>query len=122
MTARGIFDGAMVLMFGDAADAAEYEQMALPTLNRLLAENFAVNNALRRMRGKQPMQEIPLLTKPEEAVDYEPEFVRNILQFGMAGYLFADDDTKNIATGYKEKYEFERGNVHCVEYGVMDDV
>ena len=119
--AQYIFDSAVTLMFGEEADKPDYTPFYINTLNRLLAENFDNNNALRLMAGKDELTEIPMITDFNEVVDYEPRMTRQILIYGVAGYIYSDDD-KGMGTEYKNKYEFERQRVLASMYEDVTDV
>ena len=121
VTAQYIFDSAVTLMFVEEADKPDYTPFYINTLNRLLAENFDNNNALRLMAGKDELTEIPLITDFNEVVDYEPRMTRQILIYGVAGYIYSDDD-KGMGTEYKNKYEFERQRVLASMYEDVTDV
>ena len=121
VTAQYIFDSAVTLMFGEEADKPDYTPFYINTLNRLLAENFDNNNALRLMAGKDELTEIPMITNFNEVVDYEPRMTRQILIYGVAGYIYSDDD-KGMGTEYKNKYEFERQRVLASMYEDVTDV
>lgn len=120
VTAQYIFDSAVTLMFGEEADKPDYQPFYINTLNRLLAENFDNNNALRLIAGKDELTEIPLITDISEIVDYEPRMTRQILIYGVAGYIYSDDD-KGMGTEYKNKYEFERQRVLASMYEDVED-
>lgn len=115
MTAREIFKTAVTLMFGEQADEQDYEPFWINTLNWILAENFKTNNALRALRGKEPLQNMPLIADMDGEVDYEDEFTRYILPMGCAGYIYTDDD-KGVGAEYKNKYEFERSQILAADY------
>ena len=121
VTAQYIFDSAVTLMFGEEADKPDYQPFYINTLNRLLAENFDNNNALRLIAGKDELTEIPLITDISEIVNYEPRMTRQILIYGVAGYIYSDDD-KGMGTEYKNKYEFERQRVLASMYEAVTDV
>lgn len=120
VTAQYIFDSAVTLMFGEEADKPDYQPFYINTLNRLLAENFDNNNALRLIAGKDELTEIPLITDINEIVNYEPRMTRQILIYGVAGYIYSDDD-KGMGTEYKNKYEFERQRVLASMYEDVED-
>ena len=120
VTAQYIFDSAVTLMFGEEADKPDYQAFYINTLNRLLAENFDNNNALRLIAGKDELTEIPLITDISEIVNYEPRMTRQILIYGVAGYIYSDDD-KGMGTEYKNKYEFERQRVLASMYEDVED-
>lgn len=121
MTAQKIFDTAVTLMFGEEIDKADYEPFFINTLNALLGENFFNNNALREMAGKEPLTEIPVITDMTDEVDYEPIFTHTILPYGVAGYIYTDDD-RGVGTEYKNKYEYERTRVLTSVYEDIKDV
>lgn len=120
VTAQYIFDSAVTLMFGEDADKPDYQPFYLNTLNRLLAENFDNNNALRLIAGKEELEEIPLIENITDVVDYEPRMTRQILIYGVAGYIYTDDD-KGVGTEYKNKYEYERQRVLASMYEDVED-
>lgn len=115
MTARQIFETAVTLMFGEKADEQDYEPFWLNTLNWILAENFKTNNALRMLRGKEPLAEVPLILDMDADVEFEDEFTRYIFPMGCAGYIYTDDD-KGVGANYKDKYEFERNQILAADY------
>lgn len=119
MQAQDIFNTAVTLMFGEEVDRPDYQPFWFDTLNYMLAENFNTNNALRKARGKVPLDEPPLVVSMTDDVEYEWEFTRQILPMGCAGYIFMEDDT-GIATAYKNKYEAERANILHVGFDIVE--
>ena len=114
-TAEEIFKTAVTMMFGEQADEQDYNPFWVNTLTWMMAENFKTNNALRVLRGKEPLTTIPLITDMSDKVEYEDEFTRYILPMGCAGYIYTDDD-KGVGAEYKNKYEFERTQVLEAKY------
>ena len=121
MKAQDIFYLAVTLMFGEEADRVDYKPFYINILNILLAETFFANQTLRKQRGKEEMTEIPYIQNMEEEVDYEPEFTRQILPYGIAGYIYTDDD-KNMGSEYKNKYEYEKNKILCCTYEDVNNV
>jgi len=115
MTAQEIFNTAVTFMFGEQTDRPDYQPFWMDTLNYMLAENFKLNNALREKRGKEKLQEPPLLTEMTDIVDYEWEFTRQLFPMGCAGYIFTED-SPGVATAYKNKYEAERSRILQADY------
>lgn len=116
MNAEKIYDSVCALMFWEQSDRAEYQSAYLSALNRLLNENFAANNALRRARKKPPLTETPEIARLTDEVPFEREFTGSILPYGCAGYAGYDDDAET-ADEYKNKYEYERAALAgCAAY------
>jgi hypothetical protein len=57
----------------------------------------------------------------EEELEYEDEFTRQILPYGIAGYIYTDDD-KSMGSEYKNKYEYEKNKILAVKYEDVTDV
>ena len=104
-TVKDLFDAVLALMFAKDAEREEYEGGFFALLNLCLAENFALNNNLRRARGEEPLQTIPELSLESDALPYEETLNRALLPLGIAATLFADDDETGIANVYREQYE-----------------
>ncbi len=121
MKAKDIFYTAVTLMFGEEADRVDYKPFYINILNILIAENYYANQSLRRMRGKEEMTSIPYITDMEEELEYEDEFTRQILPYGVAGYIYTDDD-KSMGSEYKNKYEYEKNKILAVKYEDVTDV
>jgi hypothetical protein len=121
MKAKDIFNTAVTLMFGEEADRVDYKPFYINILNILIAENYYANQSLRRMRGKEEMTSIPYIIDMEEELEYEDEFTRQILPYGVAGYIYTDDD-KSMGSEYKNKYEYEKNKILAVKYEDVTDV
>jgi len=121
MKAQDIFYSAVTLMFGEEADRIDYQPFYINILNILIAENYHANQTLRRMRGKEEMEAIPYISNIEDDLDYEDEFTRQILPYGVAGYIYTDDD-KSMGSEYKNKYEYEKNKILAVKYEEVKDV
>lgn len=115
MTVQEIFNTAVTLMFGEEVDRPDYQPFWMDIFNYMLAENFELNNALRTVRGKPPLEIPPEVTEMTDEVGYEWELERQILPMGCAGYLFMEDES-GIATTYKNKYEVERSKILHTQY------
>ena len=104
MTGPALLSLTLPLMF--SSDAAEYPD-ALPVINLLLADTFAVQNSILLSSGEEALSAIPQISALTDALPYEDEINRNILPYGLAGYLYMEDDA-NIATQRMNKYEYEK--------------
>lgn len=121
MKAQDIFNTAVTLMFGEEADRADYQPFYINILNILVAETYYANQTLRRMRGKAEMTSIPYISNMSDDLEYEDEFTRQILPYGIAGYIYTDDD-KSLGSEYKNKYEYEKNKILATTYEDVTDV
>lgn len=103
MTSREIFNQTVSLMAGEPQDREDYAPFWNDVINLLLAETYALNNALRAQADKPPLKEIPVLQTMDEELPYEPALAR-IMPLGGAGYLYMEDDPQ-IASYYSAKFQ-----------------
>lgn len=92
MTAQSIFDNTLALLIVPERDAADYKSVAVPMINVVLSELFAVNNTVRIARGKPELSEIPTIASLSDEADIEPYVVYKAMLYGVASRLIADDD------------------------------
>lgn len=122
MKAKEIFETTAALMFASSqGDKEEAALLFIPVLNIFLQENLEANNTLRCARDKELLSKAPYIKNMEEDVDFEDEMTRQILPFGCAAYLLAEDE-EGISADYKNKYEYERTKVLCAVYEMTEDV
>lgn len=110
------------LMDGDNSDVAEYREKFIIVLNILLQENLKINNALRAAKGEEPLLEAQTFTAGTMGEDliYEPIFTGTILPYGLAGWLYMDDEPSQAAE-YRNKYESMRMSVLSAKWVDITD-
>jgi hypothetical protein len=118
MTGTELLNLALPLMF--AADSAEYQDAAIPVINLLLSDCFEVNNSIRKHNGDAEFTEIPEIDTLSDELPYEDAINRKVLPFGLAGYLYAEDDA-TVATLRMNKYEYEKAQNYKAEYVQVND-
>ena len=107
MTGNECLASALALMYCNEEDSGEYAGMALPVLNLLIAETFAINNSLREAAGLDPLVSIPSINSLNDEIPCQERILRIVLPYGLAGALMGEDDAA-LSTQYKNKYEYER--------------
>jgi hypothetical protein len=119
MTGTDLLNLALPLMF--ATDSTEYQAAAIPVINLLLADCFESNNSIRIFNGDAELTEIPSIAALSEELPYEDAINRKVLPFGLAGYLYAEDDA-TISTLRMNKYEYEKANNYKCAYEEIEDL
>ena len=114
-------------LFNDS-NPADYNAIALPSLNILLAETFEINNRLRAAAGKALLTSILQLTALTEAITYEDKLVMMAMPYGLAEKLIMDDRDSSLWNVFHMKYvnhlnDMDVGFVEVVAYGerIADD-
>lgn len=121
MTADEIFTDVMALMYGEEGDKDQYPPF-LSMLNIVLAETYDLNNAWRRMTGKDELTQIPRMEQLTDEVDYEPRLLRMVIPYGVAGMLYAEDDDTGMGDYYRSKYEAAKSAAAFAEFTEVDEI
>ena len=113
MTGTELLNLALPLMY--STDAAEYETAAVPVINLLLSDCFEINNSIRVSKVLAELTEIPTIAALTETLPYEDAINKKVLPFGLAGYLYGEDDA-TVAAQRLNKYEYEKANSYKAAY------
>lgn len=92
MKAGEILDAALALMFETRQSAADYVEFAPRTLNMLLPETLGINNRLRGLAGKEPLEAAPAVSSLDDEIPYEEPLCRAALPWGLAAWLLMGDE------------------------------
>ena len=107
-TADQIFDTVVGLCFWTDEDKPEYEDQFIRVMNLILSECYDANNSLRRKRGKEELQEIPIIKKLTDILGFEDKFENITIPYGVASIIYVEDDEQGLANIYREKYEISK--------------
>ena len=104
MTGIEIFKTACAFLATQMEDNTELEPIALAWLNSLLAEALPYENAHRTERKLPLLAGAPLLTGFAEVIPYCEDIMRIALPFGLAAYLFMEDESFGMAAEFRNRY------------------
>ncbi len=106
MTGNDIYNTALALLGEPSSSQGDYDtEVVVRLLNTALVLSFSYNQQLREFRGREKMPEIPTVATLADEIDYEPEFVRNVLPYRLASDLaFADEETQK-AEYYNQMFQ-----------------
>lgn len=105
VTAQDMLKKAMDLMGEESKYQSGYAPFLIEIINYLLADCFAVNNAYREDVGKEPLTQIPSVSKPEDEIPYEYAAIELIMIHGLAYQLLFQDDEADKANMEYTIYE-----------------
>ena len=121
MTVKDVFTGALAVMGIEESDGADYKRTTVPIVNLLLWDLFDVNNSIRQSYGQVPMERAPVIADLEDEIPYEEGLVANTMPFGLATYLYAEEN-QSLASFFNAKYEEgKRRALRCIAT-VIEDV
>lgn len=103
MTADQIYTAAIAFI-SEKPQGNETKGFALHWLSSLLCEALPYENAIREGRGEALLPTAPLLTSWEEEIGYHDSIVRIALPFGLAAYLFTDDDNDYRSQDFRGRF------------------
>lgn len=95
MTVNELYELTKGLMF-EKSNSVDFDDNYIPWTNMLLSENFDINNSIRISKGLNPLVERPRVTSGSDELTYEDEMLYEILPYGLAKYLFIDDDHEDV--------------------------
>lgn len=106
MTGNDIYNTALALLGEPSSSQSDYDnEVVIRLLNTALVLAYSYNQQLREYRGREPMKEIPTILTLADDIDYEPEFIRNVLPYRLASDLaFADEETQK-AEYYNQMFQ-----------------
>ena len=106
MTGNDIFNTALALLGEPSSSQSDYDsEVVIRLLNTALVLAYRYNQQLREYRGREKMAEIPAISSLADGIDYEEEFVRNVLPYRLASDLaFADEETQK-AEYYNQMFQ-----------------
>lgn len=120
MTAKKILACSLALLGIPEGDAGFLKTSALTAITAASCELFAVNNAMRTERGKQPLEQAVQVSSLEDEVDYELNVIYGAMIYGVAAALVAEDDLQR-AVYFRNLYV--AGAADCtrvVKSGILD--
>lgn len=92
MTVNECYEQAVSLLPEKPEENADMERFALTWCNLLLAENLVYENICRRAKSLPEIEEIPKVFSKEEEIPFCDEFVRRVFPYGMARFVFREND------------------------------
>ena len=82
----------------------ELEGFIVPWVNLLLAEALPYENSIRHAQREEELASAPQLTSMTDEIPYHDAIVRVALPYGLASYLFQDDENDYRSQVYRNQY------------------
>ena len=95
-TAKDVYEHAKSLMF-EKPSSTIYDNYWKPNLNRILVELFNENNIARVFNGKKKLEAPQVIESASDVMEYEDEYVLNVIPLGLAARFLIDDDLNKYA-------------------------
>lgn len=121
MTGREVFQLALSYIF-EMTDTGTLEPFAVGWLNVLLAEALPTENSLRARDGEAALPAAPVLENLDEPVPYHMELTRVALPYGMASWMYAEDDNDYRSQDYRGRFISALAEAMRLQEGQVVDV
>lgn len=109
-----ILDETMQFMGEPRSVKTQYAYSLISISNRLISELYLVNNACRVKNGKEPFVEYPLLTTMDDIVPFEYEIISNLFIYGLAYWLFVQDEENVKANAMLAQYNMAKASTPSI--------
>lgn len=91
MTVQELYDIAKNIMY-EKPSSTIYDDYVIHNVNRVLADLFRQNNALRMYNDMAPLDAVPFVSQLTDEIQYEDEYAYEVMPLGLAAYFLIDDD------------------------------
>ena len=91
MTVQELYDIAKNIMY-EKPSSTIYDDYVIHNVNRVIADLFQQNNALRMYNDMAPLDAVPFVSQLTDEIQYEDEYAYEIMPLGLAAYFLIDDD------------------------------
>ena len=91
MTVQELYDRAKNIMY-EKPSSTIYDDYVIHNVNRVLADLFRQNNALRMYNDMAPLDAVPFVSQLTDEIQYEDEYAYEVMPLGLAAYFLIDDD------------------------------
>lgn len=105
MTAQQLFDLTVGRMGISPSNALSYSDTILAQINAVLAENYTLENNVRRYNSIALLTSIPEVASLSETLTYQDEVLKNAVAWGLCQQLAVSDGEFALANYFGDKYE-----------------
>ena len=92
MTVKECYEHAVSFLPEKPEENTEMQKFAVVWCNILLAETMRNENVCRKAKGQEELKKVPLVKNGEDEIPYDEEMVRAAFPYGMARFVFREND------------------------------
>ncbi len=122
MTVKECFEHAMSMVPEEGKENPELLKFAVMWCNLLLAETIRHENLWRRINGIEELREVPKLNSENEEIPYNEEMVKAAFPYGMARWIFRENDDVYGSHEYYQLYTVALSESVPVLFGEVEDL
>lgn len=122
MTVMECYEMAVGFLPEDKSDNAEMQKFMVKWCNQLLVETFANENSYRRAQELPELSEVPKVESQNEEIPYNERLVRAAFPYGMARWVFRENDDIDGSREYYTLYAAAANDSTPVNLAEVQDV
>lgn len=122
MTVRECYEQAVAFLPEKPEENVEMQKFMVVWCNVLLAEMLEYENVFRRVNGKEEFEHQPVLTGADEVIPYNENLVRRAFPYGMARWIFRENEDVAASHEYYNLYVFAAREATPVFFEEVKDV
>ncbi len=92
MTVKECYEHALSLIPEEPKENPDAQKFSVTWCNILLAETFDHENMLLKSKKLPMLKKIPKIETENESIPYDENFVQKVFPYGMARFLFREND------------------------------
>ena len=92
MTVKECYEQAVSLVPEKPEENLDMQKFAVTWCNILLAETLGHEHILRKEKNLPKLPRVPQVEKDEEEIPFDDELVRRVFPYGMARFVFREND------------------------------
>ena len=122
MTVKECYEHAIALVPETFEDNPDMLSFAVFWCNILLAETLAYENIYRKANGMKELLRVPVLDETDEEIPYNERLVRTAFPYGMARWIFRENDDVAASHEYYTLYTVALKEATPLLEGEINDV
>ena len=122
MTVMECYEMAVGFLPEDKSDNTEMQKFMVKWCNQLLVETFANENSYRRAEELPELSEVPKVESQNEEIPYNERLVRAAFPYGMARWVFRENDDIDGSREYYTLYAAAANDSTPVNLAEVQDV
>ena len=122
MTIMECYEQAVSLIPEKPEENIDMQRFAVVWCNILLAETLAYENIYRKANGMEELLRVPMLNEVDEEIPYNERLVRGAFPYGMARWIFRENDDAAASHEYYTLYTVALKEATPLLEGEINDV
>lgn len=104
MKVREVYERALAFLPEDMSANQDMQKFMVPWANTLMADTMEAENIYRKSENMPLLAVPPMVTEREQEIPYNERLVAKAFPYGMARWIFLEDEQVGVAREYYQYY------------------